>query len=94
MKNTFQKSFFELLLDDFRNFQNGPCAPPYLCTSVLSSFFKGKLCGGETSDTLKIQPNDGIGPIFRSCLMDVSCNISATTQPILDFDAVLERPDL
>ena len=41
--------------------------------------FKGILSGGATSDTLKIQPNDDIGPIFRSCLMDVSCNISATT---------------
>ena len=48
-------------------------------SALAQSGVKGKLCGGETSDTLKIQPNDDIGQIFRSCLMDVSCNISATT---------------
>ena len=55
---------------------------------------KGNLSGGETSDSRKIQLNDDIGPIFRSCLMDVSYNISTTTEPILVFYGVLERPDL
>ena len=40
-----------------------------------------------------MQQNDDLGPTFRSRLVDVSYNISAITQPIFDFDGVLERPD-
>ena len=55
--------------------------------------FKGILSGGATSEPMEIQQNDHIGPDFGSCIMDVPYNISATTQPILDFDGVFEPPD-
>ena len=54
---------------------------------------KGILSGGATSEPMEIQQNDHIGPDFGSCIMDVPYNISATTQPIFDFDGVLEPPD-
>ena len=54
---------------------------------------KGILSGGATSDPMKIQQNDDMGPTFRSCTTNVSCNISATTTLNHVFDGVLERPD-
>ena len=37
--------------------------------------------------------NDHIGPDFESSYLNVSCNISATTPPILDSDGVFEPSD-
>ena len=59
---------------------------------IKSVSIKGILSGGATSEPMEIQQNDHIGPDFGSCIMDVPCNISATTRPIRDFDSVLEPP--
>ena len=64
----------------------------FLQDLVLSTI-KGILPGGETSEPMEMQQNHNIGPNFWSCIMNVSCNISATTRPILYFDGVLEPPD-
>ena len=66
---------------------------PSLLRLLWTSSFKGILSGGATSEPMEIQQNDHIGPDFGSCIMDVPYNISATPQPILDFDGVLEPLD-
>jgi len=57
--------------------------------SKVRVFFKGQMC----VNTRKWVDLGRLGPHFGSSYLNVSCNISATTPPILYFDIRNERPD-
>ena len=71
------KILSSVFLETFQTIKEGP----QIYASKISS------CSQKT------QPNGHIGPDFESSYLNVSCNISATTPPILDSDGVFEPPD-
>ena len=55
--------------------------------------FKGFCRGGAFSGPMEIKQNARLGPNFESIDLNVSCEISGTTEPILYCNGAFEPSD-